>query len=60
MTHNADLVRRYDVSSREADPDRCPVVTGMATNFFQDILVCNRPMPCAKHPFPNGSYRAPQ
>lgn len=32
-----------------SDPDACRVVVGMAHNATQDVLVCNRPLPCSRH-----------
>lgn len=40
----------HDVPALQADPDGCPVMVGMAHNATQDVLVCNRPMPCWMHP----------
>ena len=41
---------RVPADSLHADRDGCPVVVGMAHNFTQDILVCNKPLPCPDHP----------
>lgn len=39
----------HDCPDIQADPDGCGVVVGMARNATQDVLVCNRPMPCPLH-----------
>jgi hypothetical protein len=48
------LCRRYmvtDCYALNAEPDGCHVVVGMARNATQDVLVCNRLLPCPLHPF---------
>jgi hypothetical protein len=48
----------YDIPVLHADSDGCPVVVGMARTATQDVLVCNRPMPCVLHVSPNDGSQA--